>query len=93
MTKARRWDNADWPHWLDRAWQQNERTMNAVYPNPNDATKETLHIWTYEGAMTCQMGDWIIKGIQGELYPCKPYIFDATYERTAAHTGTEGQHD
>ena len=27
------------------------------------------------------VGDWIIKGVKGELYPCKPDIFDATYER------------
>jgi hypothetical protein len=30
--------------------------------------------------MTAQPGDWIIKGVQGEVYPCKPDIFEATYE-------------
>lgn len=30
--------------------------------------------------MTADMGDWIIKGIKGEFYPCKPDIFEATYE-------------
>jgi hypothetical protein len=35
---------------------------------------------TLEGAMRASAGDWIIKGIQGEFYPCKPDIFDATYE-------------
>jgi hypothetical protein len=30
--------------------------------------------------MTAQKGDWIIKGVKGEFYPCKPDIFDATYE-------------
>ena len=35
---------------------------------------------TLEGEMTAQEGDWIIKGVQGEFYPCKPDIFDATYE-------------
>ncbi len=39
-----------------------------------------LIIETLEGDMTASMGDWIIKGIAGELYPCKPDIFDATYE-------------
>ena len=33
-----------------------------------------------EGVMTISVGDWIIKGIQGEFYPCKPDIFEATYE-------------
>ena len=40
----------------------------------------TLDIPTLEGTMTAQPGDWIIKGVQGELYPCKPDIFEATYE-------------
>lgn len=36
---------------------------------------------TLEGVMTARIGDWIIKGIQGEFYPCKPDIFEATYEK------------
>lgn len=40
----------------------------------------TLDIPTLEGVMTAQPGDWIIRGVQGEVYPCKPDIFDATYE-------------
>ena len=35
---------------------------------------------TMEGKMTVSPGDWIIRGVQGEFYPCKPDIFDATYE-------------
>lgn len=35
---------------------------------------------TLEGTMRAARGDWIIKGVQGEFYPCKPDIFDATYE-------------
>ena len=37
-------------------------------------------IETLEGDMTAQVGDWIICGVKGELYPCKPDIFAATYE-------------
>ncbi len=40
----------------------------------------TLHIRTLEGTMTAKPGDWIIKGVKGEFYPCKPDIFAATYE-------------
>lgn len=40
-----------------------------------------LHINTLEGVMRANVGDWIIKGVKGELYPCKPDIFEATYER------------
>lgn len=39
-----------------------------------------LQITTLEGVMTAQAGDYIIKGIKGEVYPCKPDIFEATYE-------------
>lgn len=35
---------------------------------------------TLEGVMAGQIGDWLIRGIKGELYPCKPDIFAATYE-------------
>jgi SOS-response transcriptional repressor LexA len=40
----------------------------------------TIDIPTLEGTMTAQPGDWIICGVQGEFYPCKPDIFEATYE-------------
>lgn len=39
-----------------------------------------LSIHTLEGHMLANVGDWIIRGVKGELYPCKPDIFEATYE-------------
>jgi hypothetical protein len=39
-----------------------------------------LAIATLEGVMRADAGDWIIRGVKGELYPCKPDIFAATYE-------------
>ena len=39
-----------------------------------------LYVNTLEGKMLVSIGDYIIKGVQGELYPCKPDIFEATYE-------------
>ena len=39
-----------------------------------------LEIATLEGYMIADPGDWIIKGVKGEFYPCKPDIFAATYE-------------
>ena len=39
-----------------------------------------LKIGTLEGVMVASVGDWIIKGVKGEFYPCKPDIFEATYE-------------
>jgi len=40
----------------------------------------TLTVCTLEGALNASLGDYIIKGINGEFYPCKPNIFDKTYE-------------
>ena len=42
--------------------------------------KTKLEIKSREGMMTAIPGDWIVKGIQGEFYPCAPDIFEATYE-------------
>lgn len=42
--------------------------------------RSKLVIETLEGDMVADVGDWVIKGVKGELYPCKPDIFDATYE-------------
>ena len=39
-----------------------------------------LQIYTLEGIMNVSVGDYIIKGIKGEFYPCKPDIFELTYE-------------
>lgn len=40
----------------------------------------SLYIKTKEGVMEALIGDWIIKGVVGEFYPCKPEVFAATYE-------------
>ena len=39
-----------------------------------------ISIRTLEGTMTASPGDWIIRGVSGEFYPCKPDIFEQTYE-------------
>lgn len=40
-----------------------------------------LYISTLEGDMLVNIGDYVVQGVQGELYPCKPDIFEATYEK------------
>jgi len=45
-----------------------------------DGSGGNPRIETLEGAMAVSAGDWVIKGVQGEFYPCKPDIFAATYE-------------
>ena len=59
------------PDWLMDALVKG--TVVAVYGGGVD-------IKTLEGSMRGDVGDWIIQGVKGELYPCKPDIFTATYE-------------
>lgn len=52
-----------------------------------------VHIETLEGTMHASPGDYVIRGVQGEFYPCKPDIFEATYdpvERTVLHMTYDG---
>lgn len=50
------------------------------YHSDADGYAPVIEILTFEGLMTASLGDWIIKGVQGEFYPCKPDIFEATYD-------------
>jgi hypothetical protein len=66
-------------------WNGNNSEMAEFLNIPNLAAhtsygRATLQIYSLEGEMTAQFGDYIIKGIKGEFYPCKPDIFKATYE-------------
>jgi len=51
-----------------------------------------LSIGTLEGEHIASPGDWIIRGVQGEFYPCKPDIFEATCERVEGPATTRGGH-
>jgi len=51
-----------------------------VSDKPMDHPRLGIQIPTLEGTMIGVEGDWIIRGVKGELYPCKPDIFDMTYE-------------
>ncbi len=48
---------------------------NVRYPEDG-----TMLIRTLEGEMIARSGDWVIRGVKGELHPCKPDIFEETYE-------------
>lgn len=47
---------------------------------PTEDNIDTLTIATLEGDMFAPKGWWIIRGVEGELYPCKPSVFEASYE-------------
>ena len=63
----------------DLARTGNEMFME--YPVQHDEGGYFLIIPTLEGNHRANEGDWIITGIKGEKYPCKPDIFDVTYEK------------
>jgi hypothetical protein len=62
-----------------------------VWTQGGDAPYATIK--TLEGEMRAQVGDWIIQGVKGEIYPCRGDIFAATYEPadTTALRGTGGE--
>lgn len=62
------------PAWLDEAEAKMKGQPGAIW-----SEGDNLYIGTLEGALTVSPGDWIIRGTKGELYPCKPDIFEATY--------------
>ncbi len=69
------------------AVQITDSTFDAPHPNPDHISGvvynprlRIVEIHTIEGVMVAQIGDWIIRGVNGELYPCKPDIFEKTYE-------------
>ena len=65
-----RWINENNGRVSDWCWDS-----PSVYMPERNFTIETL-----EGDMRAEDGDWIIKGVKGEFYPCKPDIFELTYE-------------
>lgn len=56
-------------------------TQEKFYDYCNIAMRDGIKIETLEGTMTASVGDFIIKGVSGEFYPCKPDIFEKTYEK------------
>jgi len=77
MTEDRRMDYAVWPDWLKEAKEVGDDSVGGLF---HIAGEPGFFIGTLEGAHRVSWNDWIIKGVHGELYPCKPDIFDLTYE-------------
>ena len=73
------------------AAQVTDEWFDGDHPNPLhpaglilDPKRRCVEVPTLEGTMTAQVGDWIITGVKGERYPCKPDIFAMTYEPVVA---------
>jgi len=67
--------------WINEHTEDGEGAY--LIPGGEFAGKNALLIPTLEGDHRANSGDWIIQGVQGEFYPCKPDIFEATYEPVA----------
>ena len=75
VIEAMRFDPAPLGNGIDVA-----RWCKGTFVFPRGDIAEAVFIETLEGEMRADPGDWIIKGIKGEFYPCKPDVFEATYE-------------
>lgn len=81
MTRERRKNPSEWPTWLKEAWDKEAGELGSVYPSQYSFDKtDKLLVQTLEGFLIIGWDDWIIQGVKGELYPCKPDIFAETYE-------------
>ncbi|MGW7688830.1 hypothetical protein ACWGMA_08040 [Streptomyces asiaticus] len=85
--EAIRWDGTDAEATRIIDWILGSgSTANYICSNPDRCsethgdTPHVIAIRTLEGTMNADIGDWIIRGVKGEFYPCKPDIFAATYE-------------
>lgn len=87
MTEERRMDNSEWPVWLHEAWNGVADEEGTLQRHSRDAhMPDLLEIVTLEGKRLVSWGDWIIRGVKGKLYPCKPDIFAATYDEVMPST-------
>ena len=71
-----------WPDWFVRATQKLPSEPGSAYVTVVEPRgySTAVEIHTLDGVVFGQTDDWIIRGVQGEIYPCKPDIFEATYD-------------
>ena len=74
----------------DAAYRWASSHQMNIQPSFDDYKAPILLIPTLEGEMICRIGDWIIRGVNGEFYPCKPDIFEKTYEPATPLPPAEG---
>lgn len=96
VIEARHWDGSAESANFIIAWirlnggiaRWHPEVRKAITPYREGDTNELvtpahIDINTLEGTVRASIGDWVIMGVQGEFYPCKPDIFDETYEKVA----------
>lgn len=80
LTLGNRWPNKDWPEWAHEAWQKGPGE-GGLWPGTDAYVEYELCCGANERVMHITFGWWIIRGIEGEIYTCKPGIFEQTYEK------------
>lgn len=88
VIEAMQWDGtvASAGDIIDWTLERPETNHTPTYWETNETEHRQhaeLHISTLEGVMVASPGDWIIIGLANEVYPCKPDIFQATYEEAS----------
>jgi hypothetical protein len=78
------------PQWYQYAWTDGLIVMPGRVRRASYGEDGDIVIGTLEGPMVGRYGDWIIRGVRGELYACKPEIFAATYEAVDDGPGEDG---
>ena len=78
--QAVRYLHTEWPPWFQEAYTKGDVPRPGAAWIDKEDPERRLVIGTLEGNHLVNWGDWIIRGIAGELYPCKPGIFEMTYE-------------
>ena len=80
----------EWPEWLVSAWIRGQGEggfwLDPIADVPDIEKYKGFCLGTLEGVMVGSWDDYIIQGVQGEVYACKPDIFEQTYEPV---TGTD----
>jgi hypothetical protein len=75
------WTGENWNEVVEfvRATGKPEDFAKVVY----DQSSHLLLVSTLEGRVRCSMGDWLLRGVKGEYYPCRADIFEATYDEVS----------
>jgi hypothetical protein len=88
------WPVADLNRWAGNEWQQLPVSVREAYEKGGwvfgvyEKERRGIYVPTLEGSLFAAPDDWIIRGVKGEFYPCKPDIFAATYEAVSPQEPT-----
>ena len=86
LTEEAMTGGVEWPQWMADAWHEPAQLLGSIYISPEykggltDNYIKSFRICTLEGDLAITPGDWIVQGVEGEIYPVKDKIFKKTYD-------------